>query len=68
MQNKRANLELIVLTIIRDISGEPTPAITCPKLTKETLKHQWRRSGIFVVNSEHILRLALVFLLLSLSR
>ena len=31
-------------------------------------KCQWRRSGIFIVNFEHILRLVLVFLLLTLSR
>ena len=28
----------------------------------------WRRSGVFIVNSEHISHLALVFLLLTLSR
>ena len=31
-------------------------------------RRQWRRSGIFIVNFEHILHLALVFLLLTLSR
>ena len=30
--------------------------------------HQWRRSGVFIVNFEHISHLALVFLLLTLSR
>ena len=29
---------------------------------------QWRRSGIFIVNFEHISHLALVFLLLTLSK
>ena len=60
------------------------PAITCSKLnnintrtrceicSKLTIKiperHQWRRSGNFIVNFEHILHLFLVFLLLTLSR
>ena len=30
--------------------------------------HQWRRSGVFIVNFEHISHLVLVFLLLNLSR
>ena len=29
---------------------------------------QWRRSGVFIFNFEHILHLVLVFLLLTLSR
>ena len=49
------------------------PAITCSKLTIETLEQDvkyvhWRRSGVFIVNSEHISHLVLVFLLLTLSR
>ena len=58
------------------------PAITCLKLTIETLQQGVkyvqcyqqryqndgrRRSGIFIVNFEHILHLVLVFLLLTLS-
>ena len=47
------------------------PATACPKLTIETLeqgiKCHWRRSGVFIVNFEHILHLVLVFLLLSLN-
>ena len=39
------------------------PAITCSKLTIDT-----RRSGIFIVNFEHISHLVIVFLLLTLSR
>ena len=31
-------------------------------------RRQWRRSGIFIVNFEHILHFALVFLLLTLTR
>ena len=41
----------------------------CSKLTiKIPEQRQWRRSGIFIVNFEHISQLALVFLLLTLSR
>ena len=40
----------------------------CSKLTiKRPERRQWRRSGFWIVNFEHILRLALVFLLLTLS-
>ena len=39
------------------------------KLTIKTPERcQWRRSGIFIVNGENILYLALVFQLLTLSR
>ena len=41
----------------------------CSKLTINTPeRRQWRRSGVFIVNFEHISDLALVFLLLTLSR
>ena len=41
----------------------------CSKLTiKIPERRQWRRSGIFIVNFEHIPHLVLVFLLLTLSR
>ena len=41
----------------------------CSKLTMKTPeRHHWRRSGVFIVNFEHILHLVLVFLLLTLSR
>ena len=49
----------------------PTPwAFTCSKLTIKTLEQWrlWRRSGVFIVNFEHISHLVLVFLLLTLSR
>ena len=40
--------------------------ITCNLLSKVTL-HHWRRSGIVIVNFEHISHLVLVFLLLILN-
>ena len=50
------------------------PAFTCSKLATETREQgvkyvqscQWRRSGVFIVKFEHISRLILVFLLLTL--
>ena len=40
----------------------------CSKLTiKAPEQHHWRRSGIFIVNFEHISHLVLVFLLLTLN-
>ena len=41
----------------------------CSKLTIKTPERRhWRRSGVFIVTFEHISRLFLVFLLLTLSR
>ena len=41
----------------------------CPKLTINTPERRhWRRSGVFIVNFEHISHLALVFLLLTLNK
>ena len=41
----------------------------CSKLTIKTPERRhWHRSGVFIVNFEHILQLVLVFLLLTLSR
>ena len=41
----------------------------CSKLTINTPeRRQWRRSGVFIVNFEHISHLVLVFLLLTLGR
>ena len=40
----------------------------CSKLTIKTpARHHWRRSGVFIVNFEHISHLAVVFLLLTLN-
>ena len=41
----------------------------CSKLTIKTPERcQWRRSGVFIVNFEHISHLFLVFLLLTLNK
>ena len=40
----------------------------CSKLTIKTPERRQRRSGVFIVNFEHISHLVLVFLLLTLSR
>ena len=41
----------------------------CSKLAIKTLeRRQWRHSGVFIVNFEHISYLALVLLLLTLNR
>ena len=41
----------------------------CSKLTIKTPElRQWRSSGVFIVNFEHISHLVLVFLLLTLSK
>ena len=41
----------------------------CSKLTIKTReRRQWRRSGVFIVNFEHILHPVLVFLLLTLNK
>ena len=41
----------------------------CSKLTINTPeRRQWRRSGVFIVNFEHISHLVLVFLMLTLNR
>ena len=40
----------------------------CSKLTEKTPEQlQWRRSGVLIVNVEHILDLVLAFLLLTLN-
>ena len=46
-------------------------ATSCSKLAIETLEQgvkHWCRSGVFIVNFDQISHLALVFLLLTLSR
>ena len=42
---------------------------TCSKLTIKTpQRRHWQRSGVFIVNFEHISHLVLVFLYLALNR
>ena len=47
------------------------PEFTCSNLTIETLeqsvKRNWHRSGVFIVNFEHISHFVLLFLLLTLN-
>ena len=51
------------------VNNRNTRFETCSKLTiKTTERRQWRGSGVFIVNFEHIWYLALVFLLLTLSK
>ena len=41
----------------------------CSKLTIKTPeRHEWRRSGVFIINFEDISHIVLVFRLLTLSR
>ena len=49
------------------LNSTSQPAFTCSKLTIETLEHHWCRSGIFIINFEHISHLVLVFVLLTLN-
>ena len=46
-----------------------TKSEICSKLTIKTPKRRhWRRSGVFIVNSEHISHFVLVFLSLTLTK
>ena len=41
----------------------------CSKLTVKIVeRHHWRHSGVFIVNSKHILHIFLVFLLMTLNK
>ena len=56
-------------TSVMQSFSDGTRCEICSKLTMKTLERRhWRRSGIFNVTFEHILHLALMFLLLTLSR
>ena len=51
--------------------GKRSPGARCEissKLAIETPEQRQRRSGVFIVNFEHISHLALVFLFLNLTR
>ena len=61
------NIFIQIIWIIRwTIQHKSQPAFTCSKLTIETLDVR-HRSGVFIVNFEHISHLVLVFLLLTLN-
>ena len=50
------------------VNNKDTRTTLCSKLTIKTPeRRQWRRSGVFIVNFEHISHLVLVFLLLTLN-
>ena len=52
-----------------NIRNTRTKCKICSKLTLKTPERRhWRRSGVFIVNFEHISHLVLVFLLLTLNR
>ena len=63
------------LSILNCLCFAPQLTLTYSKLTLETLEQgvkrqnndAWRCCGVFIVNFEHILHLALVILLLSLN-
>ena len=58
---------VIYLFKVNDINTRARREI-CSKLTIKTPERRhWRRFGVFIVNFEHILHLALVFLLLNLN-
>ena len=74
-------LKEIVSNLIKKVLAKAIPpAITCSKLTIEILeqgvryvqsynnKGTWCRSGVFLLNFEHISYLVIVFLLLPLNR
>ena len=67
---KEISRDLFVVYVSDYLLSIYQPAITCSKLTIETLEQDvkcWGRSGVFIVNFEHILLLVQVFLLLNLS-
>ena len=57
-----------VAKLLRNNRNTRTRCEICSKLKIKTPeRRQWRRSGVFIVTFEHISRLFLVFLLLTLS-
>ena len=63
------NLKFASVEINKALSVSIQSVFTYSKLTIETPERRhWRRSGVFIVNFEHISHLVLVFLLLTLNR
>ena len=58
--SQSAFTDLTVETVEQDVKSKLT--IKTPE------RRQWRRSGVFIINFEHLVHLVLVFLLLTLSR
>ena len=64
----RDHFGICLLKVNRRNTRCETRCEICSKLTIKTPKRrQWRRSGVFILNFEHISRLVLVFLLLTLN-
>ena len=63
------NFPVGIYLLINNNRNTRTRFEICSKLTIKTPeRRQWCRSGVFIVNFEHISHLALVFLLLNLGR
>ena len=68
LQNSQCHQANLCLLIVNNRSTRKRCKI-CSKLAIKTPKRRhWRRSGIFIVNSEHISHLFLVLLLLTLKK
>ena len=69
-----ARYELTIIPVKFACSKSPIETLEkrceiCSKLTIKTPeRRQWRRSGVFIVNFEHISHLFLVFLFLTLNK
>ena len=62
------NIFLAFIFILKTIIFLRTPNSTNFYLFKVKIKNIWRRSGVFIVNSEHISYLFLQFVLLTLNK
>ena len=63
-----ANIFLAFIFILKTIIFLRTPNSTNFYLFKVKIKNIWRRSGVFIVNSEHISYPFLQFVLLTLNK
>ena len=66
---RRSTIPANIYLLKVNIRSTRTRCEICPKLTiKIPERRHWCRSGIFIVNFEHISHLVLVFILLTLNR
>ena len=63
---KRVPVDIYMLKVSNN--NTRTRCEICSELRIKTPEHHWRRSGVFILNFEHISHLVLVFLLLTLNR